>query len=366
MAKVIFDLSTKLVMKLFILQTFRSFTPSSVELEWYDVVWWYDVPKTHKKTLKIRPIVSGRHGIYDRIGWFLQVILCPLLKHVSAHVDSTSKLIQRYEDCPKAVLKGQIPVSFDVVSLYTNIGVEEAINTALSYAEEYKLNTHGLTLADLSELLHLMLENNVFECEGLGFFKQIRGLAMGNRLSGTLAILVMDRFERNYIFKSLTPLPAIYLRYVDDTGTLAKNTDHARGMLTYLNSKHDTIKFELEIPNEDGYLPILDTMIKIEPDGSISRKLYVKAASKGITLNYRSHHPTANKIAIIHSELARARNNSSTGNHREAAAMITNKLISNGYPEHLLQREREQRASRRHRHRKRRPVDKPQSLVLRG
>ena len=149
------------------------------------------------------------------------------------------------------------------------------------------------------------------------------------------------------------------------TGTMGKNTDHARGMLTYLNSKHDTIKFELEIPNEDGYLPILDTMIKIEPDGSISRKLYVKAASKGITLNYRSHHPTANKIAIIHSELARARNNSSAGNHREATAMITNKLISNGYPERLLQREREQRASRRHQHRKRRPVDKPQSLVLR-
>ena len=32
--------------------------------------------------------------------------------------------------------------------------------------------------------------------EVVGYFKQIRGLAMGNRVSGTLAILAMDKLEQ--------------------------------------------------------------------------------------------------------------------------------------------------------------------------
>ena len=47
-----------------------------------------------------------------------------------------------------------------------------------------------------------------------GFYKQIRGLAMGNRLSGTLAIIRMDRFEQLFIYP-LKPLLTIYVRYVE-------------------------------------------------------------------------------------------------------------------------------------------------------
>jgi len=82
---------------------------------------FYGLPKTHKPTLKIRPIVSARGGIHDRLGWLLQTLLKPLLKHVSAHLDNTSSLIQRFTDISNEQLKGKIPISFDVVSLYTNI-----------------------------------------------------------------------------------------------------------------------------------------------------------------------------------------------------------------------------------------------------
>ena len=88
-----------------------------------------------------------------------------------------------------------VRVSFDVVSLYTNIDMEEAINTSLEYARGYKLCPHGLNMEDLWELLHLILDNNVFRYQKT-YFKQIRGLAMGNRLSVTLANICMDKFER--------------------------------------------------------------------------------------------------------------------------------------------------------------------------
>ena len=55
----------------------------------------------------------------------------------------------------------------------------------------------------------------------LGIFQQIRGLAMGSRLSGTLATLAMDRFERNNIYDTIRPV--VYSRYVDDIGTVVSS-----------------------------------------------------------------------------------------------------------------------------------------------
>ena len=95
------------------------------------------------------------------------------------------------EECPCSTLEGKIPISLDVVSLYTKIAIDEAISTTLQYVQSGNLHLHGLTSSDINNLLHLVLEN-VFEYPGHGFYKQIRGLAMGNRLSGTLAILAMD------------------------------------------------------------------------------------------------------------------------------------------------------------------------------
>ena len=62
----------------------------------------------------------------------------------------------------KTQLKGKIPISFDVVSLYTNINNDEAIETAIQYTNKYHLYTYGLEARDLYELLHLLLDNNIF------------------------------------------------------------------------------------------------------------------------------------------------------------------------------------------------------------
>ena len=102
-------------------------------------------------------------------------------------------------------------------------------------------------------LLHTLLDNNVFAYEDVGYFKQVRGLAMGNRVSATLAILAMDKFERMFVYQELLPL--VYVRYVDDVGTVVKNRHEAESTLEYLNSKQPTIKFEMELPSEEGFCP---------------------------------------------------------------------------------------------------------------
>ena len=97
---------------------------------------------------------------------------------------------------------------------------EEAIDTTLEYIKSSNLYLYGLEMQDIWELLHLLLDN-VFEY-GDHFYRQTRGLAMGKCLSGTLAILCMDRFERSHIY-NLQPKPIFYVRYVDDTGTVVRD-----------------------------------------------------------------------------------------------------------------------------------------------
>ena len=294
---------------------------------------FYALPKTHKETLKIRPIVSAPGGIFDRIGWLLQRLLKPLLKFVQAHLSSTTDLIERLESADKNSLKGKIPISFDVVSLYTNIDTQVAVHTALEYVTKHNIYIYGLQACDLFELLNLVLDHNVFQF-GNKLYKQKHGLAMGNRLSGTLAIICMDRFEQTHIYKKYQPV--LYGRYVDDIGTTASNIEEANIMLTDLNSRHPTIKFELETPDEDGFLPILDLQVKIDENGETKRRLYTKPANKGITLNFESHQPSATKQAMVSNEMRRVSLYPTPEYIQDAKEKMVTRLINNGYPEQWI------------------------------
>ena len=57
-----------------------------------------------------------------------------------------------------------------MVSLYTNITTEKAIDTTLEYTNKYDLYTFGLVAQDLYELLHLPFDNNIFRYKELGYF----------------------------------------------------------------------------------------------------------------------------------------------------------------------------------------------------
>ena len=101
----------------------------------------------------------------------------------------------------------------------------------------------------------------------------------------------------------------VYVRCIDDTETVLKSRKNAMDMLTYLNDQHKSIKFEMELPDMENFLPILDARIGIDGDGSVRRKLYTKPANKGITLHAESHHPLATKRAVIQNEMQRAVDN---------------------------------------------------------
>ena len=78
-----------------------------------------------------------------------------------AHIKSSKELIERLNGMEAVDLSKNIPLSFDVASLYTNINTDEAIDTPLRCLEKFNIDVTGLALHDIEVLLDLLLNNNI-------------------------------------------------------------------------------------------------------------------------------------------------------------------------------------------------------------
>ena len=92
---------------------------------------FYHLLKTHKARPKIQPIISGSGGPFDRLGWFMQLIIRQLLQYASSHLFNTTELFNAIKSLPLHERAGTIPISLDIVSMYTNIRIDDGIQTVL-------------------------------------------------------------------------------------------------------------------------------------------------------------------------------------------------------------------------------------------
>ena len=92
--------------------------------------------------------------------------------------------------------KDETIVSFDVVSLFTSVPVEFAIDIVkrrLAETDKWK-NYTSLTAKEIVDLLTFVLKNS-FSSAGENFYHQISGCAMGSPVSAVIAELVMKEVE---------------------------------------------------------------------------------------------------------------------------------------------------------------------------
>ena len=241
-----------------------------------DLPRFYILIKTHKTgpVIKIRPIVSNTNGPTQRLSWLLANALKPMLKDVPARLENSLELIKCIQAGDFTTNKTlPYPCSFDVVSLYTSIPIQEAITNA---TDRIHSPIFHLDKQDIKDLLTVTLSNMYFSFNGQ-VFRQKEGLPMGSNISAILAILFMDKLETSALSSHLSI--SSYKRYVDDIYLQTTSEDMADQFRTTINNLHPKLKFEIEkpeiIPNGHS-LSLLDFKVTISKDGKSSFEFYKK------------------------------------------------------------------------------------------
>jgi retron-type reverse transcriptase len=125
-------------------------------------------------------------------------------------------------------------VSFDVVSLFTKVPINDTMDLLRRHFDE-----------DILRLFRHVLTTSYFSFNGQ-FYEQIDGVAMGPPLSLVIANFYMEDFEERTL--DLAPhKPLCWFRYVDDTFVIwPHGPDRLGDFLNHLNSIHQRIQFTME------------------------------------------------------------------------------------------------------------------------
>ena len=306
---------------------------------------FYGLPKDHKPLVPLRPVISACGGPTEKTSCLLERILNQLLRFVPTHIWDTKDFLRRLSNHThsEGIPTGSIFFSIDVVNLYGNIPVQEAIKAVETKLDNHSqdINMFGLTKDDISKLLDQCLSDNVFSF-GDQYYRQKLGLAMGNPCAPALAILFLDMFETSTL--ATCPVkPEFLVRYIDDyAGIFSHGQEALNEFLSYMNSRHPHLKFTMEHTGSGSGVPYLDTLVTVKTQSistTIETELYIKPTNSGIILHSTSAHPTSTKHNIIRNMFHRAMDNSSSSEkERKSVDKIWNLLLKNGYRARLLSR----------------------------
>ncbi|XP_072377245.1 uncharacterized protein [Diabrotica undecimpunctata] len=150
---------------------------------------FYALPKIHKPTLSMRPIVSSLCPPNGPIAQLLTDIL------TNAYNLNNNFYIKDSFDFSSFINNFQLPqnyvlVSFDVTSLFTNLPLDLIISSVEKHWNEISQHTN-IDLLHFKTLINFVFDSNIFIFNGV-FYKQIFGSPMGSSLSPILSSYVMD------------------------------------------------------------------------------------------------------------------------------------------------------------------------------
>lgn len=134
-------------------------------------------------------------------------------------------------------------MSFDVISLFTNIPTHLAMRIIINKWDEIQHNTN-IPKNKFQNILNFCLkDNNYFTCNG-GFYAQTFGMPMGNPLSPTIADVVMDDLLDNTILdlkKNFNIDIKFIVKYVDDIFAIIRKRRRHHSQNTQQISSEATI-----------------------------------------------------------------------------------------------------------------------------
>ena len=287
----------------------------------------YGMSKVHKPNCPLRPVVSMIGTAEYNLAKFLDNYIKP---NIPDHhmLNSTNQLLHVLQENKHRIKNNHYMVSFDVVSLFTNIPLKESIDLAADYV--YNNSTNPIPPFDKNTFKRLLgfATSGIFTFNG-NYYKQTDGVIMGSPLGPTLANLFLGHLEQNWLSQKFSPI--LYKRYVDDIFCIFENEIHSNMFLDFINQQHQNLQFTVE-PHQNNTLPFLDLEISMN-NQEFETKIYRKVTFTGLLLNFNAICPIQWKKGLITGLLHRAFTACSTWHSlHDEINNIKNLLQQNSYP----------------------------------
>lgn len=206
----------------------------------------YQVPKVHKNKIipPGRPIISGIGSVHSRLGEYLDVFLQPLAGKGQAFIKYSKDVIDLLKQI-KVNDSTQL-VTIDVESLYPNIkqmGALASVAWAMKNLSDLRLNQRRLILEGLR-----MAMENIFFWHTHKFYKQIKGVGMGNKYAPSVANIFLNKWEEEEIFRRCWLHIQAYKRFLDNILIVWKGSQQELDKIVqHIGANHNGIKFTVNV-----------------------------------------------------------------------------------------------------------------------
>jgi hypothetical protein len=289
--------------------------------------------KIHKdeKNPPLRPVISTIPTPTYEISKTINKIITSYMPKCYS-VNSTREFIDVLNShTPDNTIMG----SLDVVSLFTNVPVQETIEIILKYCyHNPNLPPPLIPKHYMKALLEICTTESPFYSPNNDIYFQIDGVSMGCVLGPTMANFYMGHLEER-VFNDFPNLkPKIYDRYIDDTFGAFKDEQE----IINLKNKFEEmscLKFTYEL-EKDKILNFLDVKI-VRTDNAYSTSVFVKKTNAGDCLNYNSICPLRYKEGLVKTFLHRAYTICSDwASFHIEVSRIKQLLINNNFPQVML------------------------------
>lgn len=289
----------------------------------------YGLTKIHKEGNPMRPVVAFINSPLYNISKFFADILKNMVGNEVSSVKNSYDLIENIKDI--RIPSDHKLVSFDVVSLFTNIPSKLVIGT-IKRKWDVICQFTRFPKDQFIRGLNFILENCFFSFNNI-IYHQIFGTPMGSPVSPVIADLVMEVLEQN-VLRTLMFKPAFYFRYVDDI-LFTVPVCHLNETLTRFNNFNQHIKFTVEVEKENQ-LAFLDVLLIRKHDGSLVTDWYHKQTWSGRYINFDSCLPFTykrNTVLILAEKIFKLSHSSL---HAKNVDILVSTLVNNGYPKNIV------------------------------
>ena len=161
--------------------------------------------------LKLRPIISSKFCQSNRLSELVDILLKPFLECIPSYIKDTKDFLKKL---PEKCDKNAILVTFDIVSLYSNIDKELGTKAVIYWLSKYPDKLHDrFNIEIVIRSIHYILDNNIF-CFNDVYYRQKWGTAMGTKCAPTYACLTVAYLEIRLYERLLNIFDESIQRYV--------------------------------------------------------------------------------------------------------------------------------------------------------